>query len=355
MADTPFDLSKFDPSSLDLSHLVPAERDRILRREFYSQEVALLLDRKNPWTKSGKPAPLPQPLEWSPESTSKWRKVAERKEAQRKAEAREIENAFDRALRRSEDRARAQRDMEDMGRRHGFRPFGEPDEFSRPQRKSLLFPDSSDEPSNEPNKAKGRSHDVWLWNGLAVVIVILAAVFWGLLFVVAETFFAIGIVKAPWFEKVSSNARRFYKGSLIALIGLFLFGFWWYVPPPDIVGALRKVFGSNAANPVTQPTPEASPSVLAASTPLPSRTANRRPPEVVRGVAELVISSGPNGEAKATVRSSLVRANSTILVTGKDDRVSGALRVTNIKPGVSFDILSNNGGDDGKVYWVIYP
>lgn len=57
--EPPFDLSRFEPSTLDLSHLHPAERNRILRREFYPQEVALLLDRKNPWTDSGKPEPLP--------------------------------------------------------------------------------------------------------------------------------------------------------------------------------------------------------------------------------------------------------------------------------------------------------
>lgn len=56
---SPFDLSRFDPSTLDLSHLHPFERDRVLRREFYPQEIALLLDRKNPWTESGKPKPLP--------------------------------------------------------------------------------------------------------------------------------------------------------------------------------------------------------------------------------------------------------------------------------------------------------
>ncbi len=57
--DPPFDLSKFDPSTLDLSHLHPAEQNRIKARQYESWELSLLLQRQNPWTKSGKPKPLP--------------------------------------------------------------------------------------------------------------------------------------------------------------------------------------------------------------------------------------------------------------------------------------------------------
>src|SRR5437870_3351504 len=58
-----FDLSSFDPSTIDLSHLHPAEQDRIRRREFNERELSLLLTRQNPWTKSGKPKPLPTTIE----------------------------------------------------------------------------------------------------------------------------------------------------------------------------------------------------------------------------------------------------------------------------------------------------
>jgi hypothetical protein len=59
MNDPSFDLSKFDPSTLDLSHLHQGERDRIKNRQFDSRELSLLLSGQNPWTKSGKPQPLP--------------------------------------------------------------------------------------------------------------------------------------------------------------------------------------------------------------------------------------------------------------------------------------------------------
>jgi hypothetical protein len=56
---TPFDLANFDPSSIDLSHLDWRERNRIKARQYDSRELSLLLQRQNPWTKSGKPKPLP--------------------------------------------------------------------------------------------------------------------------------------------------------------------------------------------------------------------------------------------------------------------------------------------------------
>jgi hypothetical protein len=56
-----------------------------------------------------------------------------------------------------------------------------------------------------------------------------------------------------------------------------------------------------------------------------------------------------------TVPSRVVTATSKIQVGSFDDNVSGSLRVTNIVPGVSFDIVSSNGADAGKVFWIIYP
>jgi hypothetical protein len=58
--EPPFDLSRFDPSSLDLSHLDQRERNRIKARQYEPRELSLLLQWQNPWTKSGKPKPLPR-------------------------------------------------------------------------------------------------------------------------------------------------------------------------------------------------------------------------------------------------------------------------------------------------------
>jgi hypothetical protein len=59
--DPPFDLSKFDPSTLDLSHLRSEERNRIQAGGYDNRELSLLLRKQNPWTKTGKPEPLPSP------------------------------------------------------------------------------------------------------------------------------------------------------------------------------------------------------------------------------------------------------------------------------------------------------
>jgi hypothetical protein len=59
---SPFDLSKFDPSTIDLSFLRPEEQNRIRAHQYDSRELSLLLQRKNPWTRSGKPEPLPSPM-----------------------------------------------------------------------------------------------------------------------------------------------------------------------------------------------------------------------------------------------------------------------------------------------------
>lgn len=69
----------------------------------------------------------------------------------------------------------------------------------------------------------------------------------------------------------------------------------------------------------------------------------------------LIVASGrePLVNGVATVDTGAVAADSKVLVSSVDDGVSGALRVTNIVPGVSFDIVSSNGGDNGLVTWVI--
>jgi hypothetical protein len=56
-----------------------------------------------------------------------------------------------------------------------------------------------------------------------------------------------------------------------------------------------------------------------------------------------------------TVLTTAVTATSKIQLGNFDDNVSGSLRVTNIVPGVSFDIVSTNGADSGKVFWIMYP
>jgi hypothetical protein len=56
-----------------------------------------------------------------------------------------------------------------------------------------------------------------------------------------------------------------------------------------------------------------------------------------------------------TVLTTAVTKTSKILLTGQDDDVLGSLRVTNIVPGVSFDIVSSNGTDAGRVFWIRYP
>ncbi len=70
-------------------------------------------------------------------------------------------------------------------------------------------------------------------------------------------------------------------------------------------------------------------------------------PRVIKGVAIL-----KNGQI--TVFNIAVTQTSEIYASGQDDNVSGSLRITNIKPGVSFDIVSSNGADNGKVAWFLY-
>lgn len=54
-----------------------------------------------------------------------------------------------------------------------------------------------------------------------------------------------------------------------------------------------------------------------------------------------------------TVPTAVVVAGSLILPSSMDAGVSHALHVENIVPGVSFDIVSSDGGDNGIVAWVL--
>ena len=75
-------------------------------------------------------------------------------------------------------------------------------------------------------------------------------------------------------------------------------------------------------------------------------------PTAIRGEAMITVLGG----SAATVRTPYVRSTSQIYLTPQDgSTISGTLRPANIKPGVSFDIVSSNGGDEGKVYWLMYP
>lgn len=55
-----------------------------------------------------------------------------------------------------------------------------------------------------------------------------------------------------------------------------------------------------------------------------------------------------------TVNSVFTTANAPIILTAQDDLTSGTLHVTNRVEGVSFDVLSDNAGDEGVVAWAIY-
>src|ERR1051326_1445668 len=72
---SPFDLSKFDPSTIDLSFLRPEEQNRIRAHQYDSRELSLLLQRKNPWTRAGPPAPSPSP---TPRATTPVESLSER-------------------------------------------------------------------------------------------------------------------------------------------------------------------------------------------------------------------------------------------------------------------------------------
>lgn len=58
-------------------------------------------------------------------------------------------------------------------------------------------------------------------------------------------------------------------------------------------------------------------------------------------------------DVRVTVLSAAVLADSKIFLSSMDPNVGGSLHVENIVPAVSFDIVSNNGGDAGAVSWML--
>lgn len=71
---------------------------------------------------------------------------------------------------------------------------------------------------------------------------------------------------------------------------------------------------------------------------------------VAKGTAML------KGGQATTVLTKAVTATSKIQVMPVgNSEITGRLYPTNIVPGVSFDVVSENGADAGKFFWVIYP
>lgn len=56
-----------------------------------------------------------------------------------------------------------------------------------------------------------------------------------------------------------------------------------------------------------------------------------------------------------TILDSNVAANSPIMCIPKSEGITGQLRAFNRVPGVSFDVVSDNGADAGNFKWAIYP
>lgn len=69
---------------------------------------------------------------------------------------------------------------------------------------------------------------------------------------------------------------------------------------------------------------------------------------VATGMATLV-------GGQATILDSHVATNSPIGGFSMSENVTGPFRFINRVPGVSFDIASENGADEGNVHWIIYP
>jgi len=59
-------------------------------------------------------------------------------------------------------------------------------------------------------------------------------------------------------------------------------------------------------------------------------------------------------DGRATVASALITANKFVLPVGYDAGVTGTLHIENIVEEVSFDIASNNPGDNGQVGWAMF-
>jgi hypothetical protein len=96
------------------------------------------------------------------------------------------------------------------------------------------------------------------------------------------------------------------------------------------------------ASQVTQPSPS--------QTPTPSRPATKQTKgNPFSGTVTL------RAGQPTTVLTTAVTAASKIQLLSVGESISGSLHVTNIVPGVSFDIYSDNGADSGNVAWTIYP
>src|SRR5207245_667416 len=82
---------------------------------------------------------------------------------------------------------------------------------------------------SDSSRQDSRSHREWFWGGMAVVTAILAAVLWGVLFILAEGLFVVGIYKAPWWMDKPITTRFARKAILATVIGLPLLIFWLFV------------------------------------------------------------------------------------------------------------------------------
>ena len=272
---------------------------------------------------------------------------------QERRNRREIEKAVERALKNHENHARSQSQIGAFFEQSGFvpvRPFIPPD-----------YPTKPDSPPKNPVKQKIIGLvEAFAGVGIAMggstiesPVVSFFVLSCGLALITAA------IWKLNFLEAKSVKTQRFFNTVSSCIGAVLLFVLWVQTRPvqkpvPLTRKELQEELERLKPPQSTQPAPAIMPSPLASTSPL-SQPRTQRTAEVIRGTAILSIGGGPDGEAKATVRTTLVRAKSTIVVTGKENSVSGTLRVGNIKPGVSFDILSNNGGDEGKVFWVMYP
>ena len=139
------------------------------------------------------------------------------------------------------------------------KPQGRPARWSRPSEKILNKPVTED-----------HGHKEYFWNGTAVVVAILALVFWGALFVIAWGFYCVWIFRAPWFRTIGVRARRAIKLALASVIGSILLLIWLFVPSP--------FGGKQTPSPqmgIEHPTPTPTPASIASPSPLPIPTPTR--------------------------------------------------------------------------------
>lgn len=103
------------------------------------------------------------------------------------------------------------------------------------------------------------SYTEWFWGGTAVIVTILALVFWGLLFIAAWGFYFVWVYRAPWFHHLSRTTRRVFKGAIDLAIGLVLLILWLAVPSPFKSQTQTERQPERAATVQPTPTPTASP------------------------------------------------------------------------------------------------